>query len=142
MRPLDRREASSLAHMRRRILAHHAAATPADLAAGVAWYDRARDAAATMLPDDPDVAAGVIAALSPRCQWATNLAWAAAMIDAARSGEDCPRVHTTAMRRVAWDIATGARTPADALNGPKVSRFYRNITGDHDAGRGDLLVPR
>lgn len=131
-----------LGHMTRRILRAHANATPADLVAGIAWYDRARDAAAAILPDDPNRAAGVIAALSPRCQWATNVAWAARMIDAAQAGEACPpRVHTTTQRRIAWAIANGA-DPLDVLSGPKVRRFYLNIIGDHNVVTVDVWAAR
>lgn len=113
--------------MVRRILATYRRATAAELAAGVEWYRVAQDAAAEIYPERPDIAAGVIAALSPRAQWATNVRWARAMVYAARNGLDCPAVHTTTMRAIAWSIATGERTYADALNGPKTSRFARAI---------------
>lgn len=128
-------------HMTRRILRAHAAATPADLASGLAWYDRAAQAAEYIWPQDPNRAAGVIAALSPRCQWATNVMWAAQVIDAAQSGAACPRVHTLTQRRIAWAIATGG-DPLTLLTGPKVSRFYRNITGDHSVVTVDVWAAR
>lgn len=52
--------------MVRRILATYRRATPAELAAGAEWYRVAQDAAAVIYPERPDIAAGVIAALSPR----------------------------------------------------------------------------
>jgi hypothetical protein len=113
--------------MVRRILATYRRATPAELNGGTAWYATAQEAAAEIYPERPDIAAGVIAALSPRAQWTTNLKWARAMVHAARTGQECPRVHTRTMRAIAWDIATGVRTYADALNGPKTSRFARAI---------------
>jgi hypothetical protein len=113
--------------MVRRILATYRRATPAELQAGRDWYRTAQDAAAEIFPERPDIAAGVIAALSPRAQWATNLRWARAMVHAARTGQECPAVHTQTMRAIAWDIATGVKTYSEALNGPKTSRFARAI---------------
>lgn len=139
---LTRSEAARVAHWTRTILRHHADATPADLAAGVAWYDRARAAALAMSTDaTAHRAAGVIAALSPRCQWSTNVAWAASVLTAADSGADVPNVHTTAMRGVAWRIANG-EDPASALKGPKISAFYANIMGDHDRVTVDVWAQR
>jgi len=113
--------------MVRRILATYRRATPAELQAGRDWYATAQDAAAEIFPERPDIAAGVIAALSPRAQWAVNVRWARAMVHAARTGQPCPAVHTQTMRAIAWSIATGERTYAEALNGPKTSRFARAI---------------
>lgn len=113
--------------MVRRITRMYRSATPAEYAAGVEWYRVAQDAAATIYPERPDIAAGVIAALSPRCMWGTNLRWARAVIHAARTGQECPRVSTQTMRAIAWDIATGKRTYAEALKGPKTSRFAAAI---------------
>jgi hypothetical protein len=113
--------------MVRRILATYRRATPAELAAGRGWYATAQDAAAEIYPERPDIAAGVIAALSPRCHWSTNIRWARAVVYAARTGQECPRVSTKTMRAIAWRIATGEQTYADALKGPKTSRFARAI---------------
>lgn len=113
--------------MVRRILAMYRRATPAELAAGADWYATAQDAAAEIYPERPDIAAGVIAALSPRAQWAVNIRWARAMVHAARTGQECPAVHTQTMRAIAWKIATGEQSYSDALNGPKTSRFARAI---------------
>jgi hypothetical protein len=113
--------------MVRRILATYRRATPAELAAGRDWYATAQDAAAEIYPERPDIAAGVIAALSPRAQWAVNVRWARAVVYAARTGQDCPRVHTQTMRAIAWRIATGEQSYAEALKGPKTSRFARAI---------------
>lgn len=113
--------------MVRRILATYRRATAAELAGGKEWYATAQDAAATIYPERPDIAAGVIAALSPRAQWAVNLRWARAVVHAARTGQECPAVHTQTMRAIAWKIATGEQSYADALNGPKTSRFAAAI---------------
>lgn len=136
------REGAQLAAMRRRILAAYGEASAADLAAGLDWYRRAYTAAESLLPDDPTRAAGVIAALSPRCHWRTNVAWAAAIIEAAERGDATPpRVHTLAMRQHAWRIAQG-EAPLDVLNGPKVRAFYSNITGDLNAVTVDVWAAR
>lgn len=113
--------------MVRRILATYRRATPAELAAGVEWYRVAQDAASEIYPERPDIAAGVIAALSPRAQWSVNLRWARAVIHAARTGQECPAVHTQTMRAIAWRIATGQQDYSEALKGPKTSRFARAI---------------
>lgn len=128
--------------MVRRILRHYRAASPATVAAGSTWYAAAQDAAAAIWPERPDIAAGVIAALSPRCQWITNVRWAAAVIDAARNGRECPNVHTKTMRRIAWAIATGEQTAEQALKGPKTARFYRNILGDMSCATVDVWAAR
>ena len=120
--------------MTRRLVALHAETTAADLAAGLAWYDRARAAAESMAHGGRvDRAAAVIAHLSPREQWARNVANAARILQAAAAGEpEAPAVHTTGQRAKAWAVATGAADPA-ANHGPKTGAFLRNILGDTDA---------
>lgn len=113
--------------MVRRVLATYRRATPAELSGGIDWYATAQAAAGEIYPERPDIAAGVIAALSPRAQWSVNLMWARAVVHAARNGLPCPAVHTRTMRAIAWDIATGVRTYSEALKGPKTSRFARAI---------------
>ncbi len=142
----------------RRVTAAFRASTPADRAAGLGWYATAWDAAvaiasactgprrwARLTPaarrELAAQVAGVIAALSPRCQWSTNVAWASALVRAAWSGGECPRVHTTTMRAQAWAIAQGA-APLDVLNGPKVRAFWANIVGDTDAVTVDVWAVR
>lgn len=139
-----RSDAARLAAMRRRVLAAYDAASADDLAAGLAWYRRAARAAETIAAESPltaDQVAGIIAALSPRCRWSTNVAWAARVVQAAADGEPCPAVSTRANRSAAWRIACG-ESPADVLRGPKVSRFHRNITGDRDAVTIDVWAAR
>ena len=116
--------------------------TPDQRAAGMGWYRTAWQAARAIAGDDgAAMAAGVIAALSPRCQWSTNVAWASAVIHAARTGQGVPRVHTTVMRDQAWRIANG-EAPLDVLRGPKVRAFYANIVGDPDAVTVDVWAVR
>jgi hypothetical protein len=138
-------ESARKAAMRRRILQTFADASADDLASGQEWYYRANRAAASIAEGSSlsaDTVAGVIAALSPRCAWATNLAWASAVVDAYVGGSDAPpAVHTRTMRAQAWRIAQGER-PLDVLNGPKVRAFYANIVGNADAVTVDTWAAR
>lgn len=117
------------------LLRHWRAADPADLAAGAGWYPAATREAeriAALAPRGVGLsrAAAIIAALSPRQHWAVNLRWAEAIATAASYGEPCPAVGFTGNRRKAWAIATGEARPERELSGPKVRRFWRNLTGD------------
>jgi hypothetical protein len=138
--------------MVRRITRAYRAASAADRAAGLGWYDAAQREAAAIWPERPDLAAGVLAALSPRCQWSSNVAWAHALVTEARAGRACPDVSTKANRRTAWAIATAGDDPLRHLgtvshtgrvvSGHKVRAFYRNITGDHDSVTVDVWAFR
>ncbi len=125
----------------RRICKAFRAATAADLAAGLGWYAEARRVAVAIDPRNPERAAGVIAALSPRCQWSTNVAWSRAVVGAADAGAPVPAVHTETMRAQAYRIAAG-EAPLSVLNGPKVRAFYANIVGDTDAVTVDVWAAR
>lgn len=124
-------------HYARRIVAAWHGARPEYLAAGIAWYDRARDAAQHIHPNVL-VGAGVIAALSPRTGWGQNVKWASQVCKAALAGHSVPPMVSTAARNgKAWRIAN-LPNPSQAdilaiLNGPKTCRFFRNITGDTSA---------
>ena len=138
---------SSTAAMVRRITRAYRQASPSDRATGAGWYAEAQRVASVIDPDNPERAAGVIAALSPRCQWSTNIVFAERVIAAADAGRPCPDVSTTDNRGTAWLIATGT-APLDALgtvshtgrviSGHKVRSFYANITGDADAVTVDM----
>jgi hypothetical protein len=128
-----------------RILDTYDAADDETRRLGAAWYPNARRMALAMVPngsaDDARAACGVVAALSPRCGWAQNLAWAAKVLAAKRNRKACPEVHTRAMRAQAWRIA-GGEYPLDVLNGPKVRAFYCNLTGGYDAVTVDVWAAR
>jgi hypothetical protein len=118
-----------IAKMVRRLIAAHAQCSPDEMAAGLAWYDRAAAAAQSMSGGDLPRAAAVIAHLSPRARWNVNLAWAARILTAADAGEECPAVSTKANRSKAWAAAHG-----DVAHfGPKTFAFYSNILGDTNA---------
>lgn len=120
--------------MTKRVLRHWRATSAAELAEGMSWYDRAADSAEALAAGAPitrEQAAAVIAALSPRCQWAQNVKAAARMVDAASAGEPEPTVAGTyGNRRKAWRILQAPGDPLEVLGGPKVRAFYANITGD------------
>lgn len=134
----NRQYETEIRRMTRRLIRLHASTTASDLAAGLAWYDRAR-AAAEVIAIDGDVsgAAAVIAHLSPREVWATNIAGAAAMLEAAEAGAECPAVGIADprcgldQRQKAWGVALGIFDP-EANHGPKTGAFHANIMGDSD----------
>ena len=137
--------------MVRRITRAYRAATPEHLAAGLGWYAEAHRVACDIDPMNPARAAGVLAALSPRCQWSTNVAWARAMVACADAGLPCPPCGTMDNRATAWRIAQGAE-PLAALgtlsrtgrvqSGMKVRSFFRNIMGDTDAVTCDVWAAK
>lgn len=139
-------------------------ATADDITAGRDWYPLARRVARDMSRHHGvslDVAAGVIAVLSPRCAWSENLAAADAVLRAHANGEPMPTalpgVYGENVRK-AWRIVEhGARYPrcngsrigarggrvtcaghrdgcpaADYLHGPKVAEFAETIAGKRD----------
>lgn len=143
---LTRSEAMRLRHSVARVDGWLSVATAADLAAGLAWYDRARAVAERMAAEtglSVRQCAGIIAALSPRCQWASNVSAAWTMARAAAAGElQAPRVAGTLSNRAkAWEIATGG-DPDEILSGPKVRAFFANIMGDRDAVTVDVWAAR
>ncbi len=133
---MTRREAALQAHAVRRIVRAWGAATADDLAAGMSWYQRASDLADALAAGTPfskEQCAGVIAALSPRCQWSANVRGAQRMVAAATAREPEPVVAgLRSNRSKAWRILAENADPADVLSGPKVRAFYANICGDTD----------
>lgn len=117
-------------------------ASAADITAGLSWYTEA-GMLAQRLSDLYGVthlqAAGVLAAISPKMGWKQNCTVGEAMISAFVSGDDAlavPGAGLPAMRRKALSIlkltgddATDAQTIETILSGPKITAFFRNITG-------------
>jgi hypothetical protein len=127
--------AARQAAMTRRLVRLAADVAPADWTAGAAWYDRAAasaDGMAEAYDVSREVAAGVIAHLSPRESWARNVANAARMLDAAHRGAACPAVAVGRQRVKAWRVARGQANPF-ASHGPKTLAFTRCILGDREA---------
>lgn len=120
-------------------------ASASDANEGAAWYADAQEFAIALSAGtriDMSHAAGVVAALSPRVRWNTNMNAASRMIEAAMNGYDIPTVAgLTANRIKAWKIANGAN-PLDVLGGQKVRAFYANIMGDADAVTVDVWAAR
>lgn len=142
---LTRSEAMRLRHSVARVDGWLSVATAQDLANGLAWYGRALAVAESMAAEtglSVRHCAGIIAALSPRCQWATNVSAAWKMARAAVAGELQPTTAGTLSNRAkAWRIACG-EDPELVLSGPKVRAFYANIMGDQDAVTVDVWAAR
>jgi hypothetical protein len=107
------------------ILRVYRAASTDDVVSGVGWYRDARNVAqdfATANGLNVTQAIGVVAALSPRTPWGTNVMLA----------ERCIRergIHFGTLgenMRAANRIVNG-ENPLDVLNGPKVRAFYATI---------------
>jgi hypothetical protein len=120
-------------------------ATAQDLATGIGWYDRARQLAEDLAREtglSVRTCAGIIAALSPRLQWATNVDAARKIARAAVAGEPQPVTAGTGSNRAkAWRIALG-EDPELVLGGPKVRAFFANIMGDVESVTIDIWAAR
>ena len=101
------------------------AATAAQTADGLGWYDAANATAQEIAlidfpPRTTAAAAGMIAALSPQAEWSANIAaardWAA--------GNPQPNV---AARCDKAERCWSGEDPVDVLRGPKESAFYASI---------------
>ena len=114
------------------LLDAYQSATADERSAGIHWYEDARSVIATLADDigiSRFVFAGVVAALSPRIRWNTNLDAATRMCRAAISGEDMPVVAGFGHNReIAWSIANGGS--ADLISGPKTRAFFNNLIGN------------
>ncbi len=84
------------------------------------------------------VAAGTIAALSPRVQWKANVRGADALLGGA---PDTEVAGFDANKAKARRIMGGER-PLDVLGGDKVRAFYRAIMGDENAAVIDVWMWR
>lgn len=139
--------AAKRAHYVKRIVAAWQAAKPEHLEQGLAWYDRAQETA-KMLHPNMLIGAGVIAALSPQTEWSLNVRWARQVCDAtlAHSAILPWGISNTERRNKAWAIANLIDPTVEQivtiLRGPKVTRFFRNITGDHTAVTVDVWAMR
>lgn len=118
-------------------------ATPEEYDTGREWYADARATIAALADRIPGFSpitfAGVVAALSPRVRWSTNLDAAMRICRAAANRKRQPIVAgLTINRDRAWRIAkTGAFSH---LKGPKVRAFAANLTGDEYAVTIDVWM--
>lgn len=159
---------------RENIAAWRKTASADDISAGRDWYPFARRVARDLARAhgvSGDVAAGVIAALSPRCSWPENLAAADTVLRAYAAGEPMPTgvpgVYPANLRK-AWNIVghgdgfprcngtrIGARgtlvacvagrdgcAAAQYLHGPKVCEFHETINGRRDGRVLDVWATR
>ena len=109
--------------------------TPGEVAYGREWYTDARSHAA-LIADiagiPTDAAAGIIAVLSPQVEWTDNLreayelaqAWADERLPDVPGAKSYP-----ANQAKAWAILETPDAVGDIVRGPKVSAFWRAITG-------------
>lgn len=137
-----RKEAGLLGHMRRRIIETILEAEPGVLKEGAEWYKVAHDLVAKLYPENVSVAAGVVAALSPRCRWEENLRRAEELMASfLRQDAQPPSIHISLLTNQAWKIVHGAN-PLDVLHGPKVRAFYRNLLLDEEPVTVDVWAAR
>jgi hypothetical protein len=120
----------------RLILAWYDGADPDNLE-GAQWYGRARAHARRLSKDHgctERMAAGVLAALSPRIHWSKVPELAGQVLAHAATGpvKTCPASLSGVLSGSAikaWRISLGER-PLDVLGGLKTRAFYRNLSGD------------
>lgn len=115
-------------------------ATSHHRSAGEAWYATARATIRAMAARhgvSEAIAAGVVAATSPRLPWARNL-WVAEEILAGRHPSG---VLPRNLERARLILARGG-PPLRILRGPKVRAFYRALRGDPSAPVVDVWMLR
>jgi hypothetical protein len=105
------------------------AATEDHIREGLSWYRDAHALASELDPSDPDRAAGVIAALSPRESWTRNVYLATLLYE--RNGDLQDGTLTSNLDK-ARRIFNG-EAPLDVLGGDKVRAFYTLISDPDNA---------
>lgn len=125
---VSRRMLPRRSSMTRRILRHYRLASPAARYWGPEWYPAARmtcHAMARAYGLRPETVAGILAALSPRIRWETNLSAAWALL----AGERIRGPYKRSIRRAEHILVTddAGCDPLDMLSGPKVRAFYAAI---------------
>ena len=128
----------------RRILATFDRATPGILEAGAQWYPSAGQIAASLVGEYVETAekgAALLAALSPRTDWARNVAGAVSM---AMGGEaaHCMSANVDRAQRVLDADPCDAIAVLDTGTAPKITAFARNIAGDVEAVTVDVWACR
>lgn len=100
------------------------------------WYDEAQSFCSRLSAELEcrfDVAAAVLAVLSPNCSWEQNQADARAVLYCSKHGipwYQCKVATYNKNKLKAFTIADSGRV-GNVVRGPKVTRFYLNIVGDH-----------
>lgn len=118
------------------VLSAYRNADPALKRAGHAWYPTAAEVAQNVA----DIAgipfangAAVVAALSPRCKWDTNVKWAYAIADAYANGLPLPRMGLGNNLKRAGIALTSLDDINRSKGTLKVHNFYGSITGRRGA---------
>jgi hypothetical protein len=125
-----------------RLLEHWSALDPdeATPALGGAWYAEAKRTARALSRKHGvkvSVAAGVLAATSPRQRWASNVGITAALLEDPLAPVPCFAANVAKARRI-----IAGEAPLSVLGGDKVRAFYRAIMGDQDAAVVDVWMFR
>lgn len=128
----------------KRIVATFDRATPADLEEGASWYPKAYGIASDLVlgheVDSTEHGAALLAALSPRTDWARNVAGAVAMAYG-NEAAGCLGANVERAERV-----LRADEPVADLNrtgtAPKIEAFARNILGDVEVVTVDVWACR
>lgn len=106
------------------ILAAYLRSSDDDKAFGIAWYPAARELAETLMPNDVETAAGVLAAMSPTTAWPENVKRATVACMGGKVSHTGPNV-TKVLRILSGEY------PLDVmpLTSPKTRSFFINIMG-------------
>lgn len=140
-RNLQRAGLPTLATLTARIVRTWDRANSTTVEAGARWYDEAGILAATLAANygrSVEQTASVIAALSPRTSWERNVAGAVALFVDGPAGAR----RLGCMDRNVETATRASGSGFDALNGPKTSRFARNIAGDRESVTVDVWACR
>lgn len=114
-------------------------ATDADKEAGARWYAEGEafiDELTVRSGKTRDQVAAVVAHLSPRTTWQRNLLGAQSLL-LTDQAPGCIGANVDRARK-----ALAADQPLGTLNGPKTSRFARNLLGDREAVTVDVWAAR
>lgn len=112
------------------VLAVYNNASAANLRHGLVWYQDAHNFARILDPDNVDLAAGVIAALSPMNHWENNKVCAARVYS-----QGFARGTHTLPNEAKADAILSGQAPLDVLKGNKVRAFFSTILEPH----GDVV---
>lgn len=129
-----------------RLLFLYGNATPQQRDEGENWYPKAAAFAAQLAAQygiPREVAAGVVAVVSPQMKWRDNKSVALALVAAHAGGEGLPHglAGYPTNHAKAWRMLTTGDVWAN-INGPKVVPFLRNILGDWDEVTCDIHACR